>query len=70
MVIGQQVGDGEADVGLVGGHVGDGQTDFWLVCDRDGLAGMGLIVQQTGDGQADVGLVGAQADVVLGRGQN
>ena len=28
-LVGQQVGDGEADVGLVGGRVGDGQTDFW-----------------------------------------
>ena len=31
-LVGQQVGDGQADVGLVGGQVGDGQADFWLVC--------------------------------------
>ena len=27
-LVGQQVGDGEADVGLDGGQVGDGQADF------------------------------------------
>ena len=30
-LVGQQVGDGQADVGLVGEKVGDGQADFWLV---------------------------------------
>ena len=50
-------------MGIVGGKVGDGLADFWLAreqIDRDGQAGMGLIVQQIGDGQADVELVGAQ----------
>ena len=31
-LVGGYVGDGQADVGLVGGYVGDGQADFWLVC--------------------------------------
>ena len=26
---GQQIGDGEADLRLVGGQVGDGQAAFW-----------------------------------------
>ena len=30
-LVGKQVGDGQADVGLVGGKVGDGHADFWLV---------------------------------------
>ena len=31
-LVGQQVGDVEADVRLDGGQVGDGQADFWSVC--------------------------------------
>ena len=30
-LVGGQVGDGHADMELAGGQVGDGQTDFWFV---------------------------------------
>ena len=30
----QQIGDGQADVGLVGVQIGDGQADFWLLCEQ------------------------------------
>ena len=30
------VGDGQADVGLVGGQVGDGHADFWFVRKQTG----------------------------------
>ena len=30
-LVGEQIGDGQADVELVGGQVEDRQADFWLV---------------------------------------
>ena len=61
MVVGKQVGAGQADVGFVGGQVGDGQADLGELMDRlemDMQIFGSYLNRQGGDEQADMGLVG------------
>ena len=51
-LVGNQILERWADVGLVGGQIGAGQADVpcgnsWVT--GDGKAGVGLVVQQIGD---------------------